>query len=275
MDTELEATVQRMIDAGEKDETINKLIDNWDALHSASQEAPAAPESAPAESRGLPPGVLTGAGALVATANDTVRPAMAMAAKGVEKISHFPRLLGASVGASVGGKIGATVDQPFGGAALGGALGGAVGNHIAGPVAAGGRYLVDALGKHIPRVTIDDALKAEKAVQAMFTRANEVANVAPKSSMAKSLATAAKAAEAAMPKVGRMLPISAGRKIANMVGGKALPVVGQGMMLLDAYNAMRGYAEPISKGLANRPEGNPVDDPLVQELMTRWKTRGE
>jgi hypothetical protein len=132
-DQELEAVVQRMIDAGESEENIGKIVDNWDALQASKQDkkpaqrpaedAPMAPpESALGDGAIASPGALTGLGLAAGGAMKAAPAVMQRVGGFLEKTKKIPLALGGTIGASTGGVVGSGIAGSagaFGGATLG------------------------------------------------------------------------------------------------------------------------------------------------------------
>lgn len=148
MDKELEAIVQRMMDAGEPDEKIDLVINNWDTRqipHDANTSA----SDAPPANTSLAPGILTGAGMTVAGAGKAAPHIVKSIGSALQKpmaqkaVKHTLGLAGGAVGGSMGSALGGPVGGYIG-VGTGGAVGYKAGKSVTGKMGSIGEMLSNA-----------------------------------------------------------------------------------------------------------------------------------
>jgi hypothetical protein len=248
-DQELEAVVQRMIDAGESEENIGRIVDNWDALQAskpakepAQRPVEAAsmtpPESAMGEGAIASPGALTALGVGAGTAMRAAPAVLSKVGGMMEKANKVPKALGSALGASTGAMAGSAVLPGFG--------------TYAG-MGVGGQVGYEAAKKALPAV--------HKAGETLKLGAQNAG--APYNPVWPTMGASAKS-------------VSGLAKLLGTVGKAAGPV-GAGLTILDliqtfgpkmAELAKRSNAMGTPQG-AIGDGGSPDDEAKIQELLAR------
>lgn len=265
------------------DEVKAELYDARYAEAAQGEQPAAASAEAPVEEEGgLPTGALSVAGGAAKAANRTVRPAIAATGRYVAKAAKLPAIIGGTLGAGLGGGAGAAmgggVIGAMGGATLGAEAGRRAGKAMTEPIIKAGRALDRNFALKVPQVTLEEALEAQTKAGKAATHAKKVGKVAsPRSAAATKATQAATTAKAAVPRVGQMMKPTLTRKIVNYVGGRALPVVGNALMIADImkglYGLQKGEVEERQR-MIDDPNTSPEQKEMLEELMLRTSTGG-